>query len=277
MRIGLITDIHFSMTGDTGSAPAAVADLRACLAAFRENRTHFMLQLGDLIAGSAEDAESELMKVLPILGEYTGGACRHVIGNHCLAVPRERLLASLGLQRAYYSFVFETFRFVVLDGMDVSVSGLAGTEADRQLLKRSLAQAELHDYCGAIGERQMAWLRTELSEADERSEQVIVICHFPLHPATSDMKHGLLWNHMETRRVLAECPAVKACIGGHYHYGGSMEEDGIHYIVLKAFVNREEHPGSAWTVAELRQERLIVTARNGQALFDLELSRTGNA
>lgn len=276
MRIGLITDIHFSLGEAAGEADAAAPDLRACIEDFRNRTMDFVLQLGDIINGTTDRAEEELRQVLIILNAYEG-TIHHVIGNHCLAVPQKELLRALGMERAYYSFRGGKFRFVVLDGMDVSVLNEPETDADRSLLHSCLARPELHDYCGAVGERQIEWLHRELQEASAKKESVIVICHFPLHPATTDLKHGLIWNHREVRKLLEAYPAVRVCIGGHYHYGGYAKEKDIHYLVLPAFVNRAEHPGTAWSVVELLQYRLVVTARNGEVVLDLELNRTYDA
>ena len=271
MRIGLISDIHFRENGDPGTEAGAVADLRSCFGDFAKNRVDFMLQLGDIINGSEAAADHELQLVVEIFREYTG-ICRNVVGNHCLAVRREKLLPALGLQRAFYSFCLGTFRFVVLDGMDVSIAGEAETATDLLLLERSLGKPGMHDYCGGVGELQREWLGKELEEAERQNQQVVVVCHFPLHPATTDQKHGLLWNHDEMRRLLAASPAVRACISGHYHDGGYTMENGIHYLVVKSFVDRDAHPEAAWSIAELCQTRLVVTGRYGLPLFDLEFN-----
>ncbi|NTV07935.1 MAG: metallophosphoesterase [Chlorobium limicola] len=273
MRIGLITDIHFPVDDDSGIGLGTATDILAGMAFFCSNRVDFVLQLGDLIKGTDSRAHEELRQVVPMLNKYQG-RIRHVIGNHCMAVPRKELLRELGLPFPYYSFTAECFRFLVLDGMDVSIRNEPETGADRKLLRSCLEQPELHDYCGAIGERQMEWITSELLNAGTNGEQVIATCHFPLHPATSDMKHGLLWNHREVRELLSAYPAVKACIGGHYHYGGYTKENGLHFLVLPAFVNRAEHPESAWAVAELQNKRLVVTGVEGVILYDLELEQT---
>ncbi|MCF8383548.1 MAG: metallophosphoesterase [Chlorobium sp.] len=273
MRIGLITDMHFKVNDKSGAAFTATPSLRACIEDFRNSSVNFVLQLGDMINGTPEQAKEELRQALPMLNEYEG-TIHHVIGNHCLAVPQKALLLSLGMERAYYSFRAERFRFIVLDGMDVSVLNKPETDADLRLRQSYLARPELHDYCGAVGERQIEWLQRELQEATTENESVIVVCHFPLHPATTDTKHGLLWNHQEVRKLLGSYPAVKACIGGHYHYGGYSEENGIHYLVLPAFVNRSEHPESAWAVADLCENRLrLISSTGGRFLYDLELNR----
>jgi manganese-dependent ADP-ribose/CDP-alcohol diphosphatase len=273
MRIGLITDIHYTENAETGADFRTAPDLLASIKFFQNRHVDFVLQLGDLIKGSNGRANEELRQILPMLKMYKG-SIRHVIGNHCLAVPRKVLLQALGLQSAYYSFSEKRLRFLVLDGMDVSVLNEPETDADHTMLHSYLEQPEQHDYCGAVGMRQMDWMKSELMHACAKQEQVIVVCHFPLHPATTDTKHGLLWNHREIRELLGAYPAVSACIGGHYHYGGYAEENGTHFLVMPAFVNRMEHPESAWAIAEIQNKRLIITGAENNLLFDLELKKT---
>lgn len=55
-------------------------------------------------------------------------------------------------------------------------------------------------YNGAVGAKQLEWLRGELQEAAAAGDRVIVAAHVPLHPEASDSS-ALLWNFPE---VLAE-------------------------------------------------------------------------
>lgn len=271
MRIGLITDIHFSLYEDPAASSSTAADLHACLRCISRCRADFVLQLGDMIDGCGNSAVSELRQAVGILDTYEG-TVRHVIGNHDLAVPRQELLRSLGLQGAYYQFDSGSFRFIVLDGMDVSIHNEPENPSDRKILDTALSKPAMHDYCGAVGERQRRWIESALQEASNAGMPVIVVCHFPLHPATTDLKHGLLWNHRKIRELLAAYPAVKASIGGHYHHGGHAEENGIHFIVLPAFVNRTAHPGSACAVADLFPDRLVMYGTDNTILHNLLLT-----
>jgi len=270
VRFGILTDIHYS----TENEPAA--DLRTCLQGFRNSNTDFMLQLGDLIRGnSSASAGKELQDALAVLRNFQG-TIRHVIGNHCLALPRPELMNSLGLRTPYYAFSEKVFRFVVLDGMDISVHRQPETPEDSLTLARFRSQMkinpELHDYCGAVGILQRAWLKKELEKAEKTGEKVIIVCHFPLHPATTDIKHGLLWNHREIVELLAASPAVKVCLGGHYHNGGYARQSGIHFVVLPAFVNRQEHPAVSCATATLECRRLLIRSGNDDVLYDLSLN-----
>ena len=270
LKFGIITDIHFSTTSEPAAAITTAADLQGWLKNCKNSNVDFLFQLGDLIKGSDEHNREELLQASSILKEFPG-TIHHVIGNHCLAMPRKKLLNALGLPAPYYAFTVKGFRFIVLDGMDVSIHNEPETEEDRQTLAYFLARPAKHDYCGAVGLRQKVWLKKELDTAEQAGEKVIVICHFPLLPETTDPKHGLLWNHQEIVDILASSTAVKACLSGHYHYGSYALKDEIHFVVLPAFVNRLEHPSFTCGTMELESDRMVIHNQNNQIMYDLAL------
>ncbi len=268
VRFGIITDIHFSSESELAAAQAVAVELRASLNCWRHKKVDFLLQLGDLIKGSDAHKHEELRQISSILKPFDL-PIRHVIGNHCLALPRQELMAALGLQTPFYTFTAKEFRFIVLDGMDLSVLRKPETEEERQILAWFYAHPEVHDYCGAVGTLQKAWLQGELQKAEHTGEKVIIVCHFPLLPETTDKKHGLLWNHREIAELVSSSPAVRACISGHYHYGGYALYNSIHFVVLPAFVNRSEHPRFTCGTVELQSERMVVRNQLDEKLYDL--------
>ncbi len=268
IRFGIITDIHFSAENEPAAAAKTAADLSACLECWQRNKVDFLMQLGDQIMGSDRHKEEEFRQVSSILNTFPG-TIYHVLGNHCLALTRQELMTAFGLQTPFYAFTIRGFRFIVLDGMDVSALRIPETSEDCQTLAFFRARPELHDYCGAVGVQQQSWLKRELEEAKSAGERVIVVCHFPLLPETTDPKHGLLWNHREIAELLASSPAVKACLSGHYHYGGYALHKGIHFVVLPAFVNRHEHPDFTCGTVELLEERMVIRNQHHEMLYDL--------
>ncbi|NTV98681.1 MAG: metallophosphoesterase, partial [Chlorobiaceae bacterium] len=260
MRFGIITDIHFSAGQDKRR-------LQKEILGWRESGANFAVQLGDLIAGKPDKASKELQEVKSIL-ETCHCTIRHVIGNHCLALPEARLFSSLGLERAYYSFKEGEFRFVVLHGMDVSVHSRPEEEEENELLERARTSPGLHDYCGAVGRAQKAWLKESLQKAEKAGEKVIILCHFPLLPETSDLKHGLLWNHREISEMILSSAAVKVCFSGHFHPGAHAVSNGIHFIALPAFVN----PGSGFTSGTVEINSAAMIVRNQENSHFLEVS-----
>jgi predicted MPP superfamily phosphohydrolase len=268
LRFGIITDIHFSTEEEPAAAAQTSADLRTGLDYWQRKDADFIMQLGDQIRGSDKHKEEELRQVSSMLNSFPG-TIRHVLGNHCLALPRQTLMAALGLQAPFYSFTMKGFRFIVLDGMDVSMLRIPETPEDYQTLAVFHAHPELHDYCGAVGLQQRFWLKRELQEADRLEERVIVFCHFPLLPETTDQKHGLLWNHAEIAELIASSSCVQVCLSGHYHYGSYARYRGIHFVVLSAFVNRQEHPRFTCGMAELRHGGMVIKNQHYETLYDL--------
>ncbi|NTW81947.1 MAG: metallophosphoesterase [Chlorobiaceae bacterium] len=264
MRFGIITDIHFAAGRDEKY-------LQECTSGWRNDGVNFAMQLGDLVRGeNVDEARTELKRATSILGTFRG-TIRHVVGNHCLAVPEQELMQELGLDSPYYSFVVKDFRFIVLYGMDVSIHRKPETPEDAGMLGYYLDRPELHDYCGAIGKQQKAWLQEALEKAERSGEKVIIICHFPLLQETTDAKHGLLWNHREIYDILSSSAAVKACLGGHYHHGGYAVEKGIHFIVLPAFVNHSEHPSFCSGSVELERSKMVIRNQHHDILYELAL------
>jgi manganese-dependent ADP-ribose/CDP-alcohol diphosphatase len=268
IKFGIITDIHFSTTSETAVAITTAADVRGWLENCKKHNVDFLFQLGDLIKGSEEHNQEELRQANSLLKEFSG-TIHHVIGNHCLASPKKKLLEALGLQNSYYTFIEKGFRFIVLDGMEVSIQNKPETPEDQQTLEDYLAEPEKHDYCGAVGLRQKTWLKNELHTAERTGDNVIVICHFPFLANTTDTKHGLLWNHQEIVELLASSNSVKACISGHYHYGGYAIKDKIHFVVLPAFVNRHEHPHFTCGKVELQSNRMMIRNQKDEVVYNL--------
>ncbi len=266
-RFGIVTDIHFSLEG----ASLAAEELCLSLDGWHRDNVDVLMQLGDLVNGSEAHQEDELRAVQAIFNEFSG-TIHHVVGNHCLALPREELLVALGLSAPFYAFVVAGFRFLVLDGMDVSVLRVPETEEDERMLALFQADPALHDYCGAVGVRQKEWLRGELEGAERRGERVIVVCHFPFLPNTTDEKHGLLWNHREIVELLSASSAVKVCLSGHYHHGGYECRNGIHFVVLPAFVNRQEHPDFFCGTVALYATRLVIQNQHHEVFLEFNLS-----
>merc|ERR1711971_906890 len=84
---------------------------------------------------------------------------------------------------------------------------------------------------GAVGSRQMAWLREELEKASLHGELVVIFLHVLVHPASSDQK-TLLWNYEELLTLLQSSAGdvVQIVVSGHQHEGGFYtDERGIHY------------------------------------------------
>lgn len=146
------------------------------------------------------------------------------------------------------------WRYVVLDGNDVSFHAYPkGSEeakhASEYYIENKISSPKWN---GAIGAKQLAWLRSVLKNAQQNNEKVILFCHFPIYPAN---KHNL-WNANEVIALLESFPCVKAYINGHNHHGNYGKKGGVHYVTLKGMVDTETN---SYAVIRVDDERIDIT------------------
>src|SRR6266702_3594100 len=116
----VLTDIQYGDQPDAGKREyrKSMGKLQQAAAALNARKDlAFAIQLGDLIDSRAADLD-------PILEAFAKLAApqRHVLGNHDFAMPRDALVRRLGMSAANYEFAASGWRFLVLDGMDLSIN-----------------------------------------------------------------------------------------------------------------------------------------------------------
>ena len=236
----VLTDIQYGDQPDAGKREyrRSLGKLHEAVDALnRRGGLAFAIQLGDLIDSKMSDVDT----VLPVWRSLRTRTY-DVPGNH-----------DFGFVHGHAEFTQPGWRFLVLDGMDLSVN--AGSPAAAAML-RSLKEsgaANAQDWNGGIGPAQLEWLRETLARAAAATERVIVFCHFPLVAASSTPAH-LLWNHEAVRRIIDASPAVAAWFAGHDHNGGYALERGIHYVTFPGMV--ESGAATAYTVVRVFADRL---------------------
>ncbi|KAL9314069.1 hypothetical protein ACSQ67_019521 [Phaseolus vulgaris] len=232
---GVISDVQYADIPDGRSflgVPRyyrhSILVLQRAVKEWNTDQKHkFVINFGDIVDGFCpkDQSLSTVQKVVDEFEVFRGGPVYHMIGNHCLYnLPRSKLLSLLKIQtldgRAYYDFSpVPEYRFVVLDGYDISAIGWPqdhpkalealkilreknpnenkNSPTDMEGLERRFLM-----FNGAIGNEQMEWLDGVLMEATKRSRRY-------------------------------NC--VKVCLAGHYHKGGySIDSHGIHHRILEA-------------------------------------------
>jgi hypothetical protein len=240
----------------------------------------FVAQLGDVIDGRGEidGSRIDLERVLSRL-ESIGVPLVHVVGNHCLEVPRAELLPRLGVESGRQSFARSGWRFLVLDTLELSVCGVpAGAplavEAESWLAEHAdSGQLNVQRWNGGAGRDQRAWLRAELAAAEAAGEQVVVLGHLPVLLQASSPYH-LLWDHEEVLELLEASSSVVAYLAGHDHAGGYAEQAGIQHLTLPAMLEAPEGT-NAYAVVEVWPDRLEV--RGVGEVIDRTLAGTSMA
>lgn len=256
---GVIADVQYADQESVGTREYRLspARLEGAVEELNQRDLAFVIQLGDLI----DQGRDNLLRILEIYQRLRAPR-KHVLGNHDLTVPRSEVLPRYGLERSYYDFTHDGWRFIVLDGMDLSVAGGWPPESEnhkegQRMLDRfkEAGAPNAVAWNGGIGRRQLDWLRSTLASAGNNGESVILFCHFPVLAAAST-GHHLLWNHDEVLSLLVSNPAVKAWFNGHDHKGGYAMHEGIHFVTVPGMV--EKGAEKAYGIVEVSPARLRI-------------------
>lgn len=221
----------------------------------REKDIDFVVNLGDLI----DHGFDNFAPLKPLL-EKSKKPVFHVLGNHDFSVEPEYLPqvpAQFRLSKTYYSFSKKGWKFIFLDGNDISVfspdrqkAGMA-REMSAQLKKDG--KPNHHEWNGAIGEEQLLWFKDQLEEASGQNEKVVVFCHYPVLPYESHT----LWNQAEIVALIENYPCVKLWLNGHNHAGNYAFHHGVHFVNLKGMIETENE--NAYSTIVLGENTIEIT------------------
>lgn len=260
---GVIADIQYCDCDSGGSRHyrASLHKLQECVQDFNTRELAFVIQLGDFI--DRDFASFDVL--LPIYRKLTASTY-HVLGNHDYSIhseEKDKILKKVGLKRGYYDFTYRSWRFIVLDGNDLSFYTLPRTsekypEAEamyQQFLEQGRPQAQTWN--GGLSTHQMTWVKNSLEEAAKAGEYVILFCHFPVFPRPN--MHNL-WNDREVIKLLESYKGVVAYMNGHNHAGNYRVKNGIHYLTLKAMVETPDK--NAYAIVEVYADHLNIIGRD---------------
>jgi len=252
--VGLITDCQFSREEDAGLRRYRLSEykLRNCVAHFNTMDLAFVVHLGDFIDKNFSNFDI----IQPIFRQLTVTGF-HVLGNHDFAVEeneKDFVQKKLEMPAKYYEFSVNGWRFVILDGNDVSFYAYPANSEKYREVSRYYRRNNIDspEWNGAVGAKQIAWLETVLKNARRENENVILFCHFPVYP---ENRHNL-WNAREIVELIEKYPNVKAYISGHNHAGGYQVKRNIHYLTLKGMVETEN---TSYAVMTLTEKKIICT------------------
>ena len=270
----VLTDVQYADKEPAGARAyrRSLRKLEESAAAINAQRPAFIVHLGDLID---EAGAGNLDRILAGFDRFQARKF-FVLGNHDFSVSRAECLRRLGLAHAWYDFAHQGWRFIVLDGMDVSVRGWPRESPRYREGKAWLSRLQRAggpnavDWNGGIGEEQKSWLRQVLKATAHRREQAVILCHFPVLEASSTPAH-LLWNHEEIVRIIEENSAVVAWFNGHDHRGGYARREGIHYVTFPGMV--ESGNVNSWTMVHAFSDRLELRGAGTAPSLVLRLRR----
>ena len=266
-RFGAVADCQYcEATSKNRKYNLSPKKLTACVQHYNKQELSFVVHLGDFIDRDFESFD----KVVPIYNRLKAPHY-HVLGNHDFSVVDDKKLlvpAKLGLKQRYYDFARKGWRFIVIDGNDVSLyawpKGDPRTKAAAEYYKSLKPRPP--SWNGALGDEQLKWIEAKLQAATKAKERVMVFCHFPVYPKNN---HNL-WNAGSLTELLSRYPCVAAYVNGHNHAGNYGQSDGIHYLTLKGMVDTEQ---SSYSVIEVYADRLVVKGFGRETNRDLALPK----
>ena len=240
ISFGIIADLQYQDSPPTINRyyRQSPGKLKYAIEEFNRHNLNFVINLGDLIDQNWESYAG----ILPLF-DKSKALIYHVLGNHDYEVEehyKPEVHKKLDT-RKYYDFSIRNWRFIVLDGNDISTFANLKDSVKYRIAENLLKEMEEEQkvnanfWNGGIGEEQLNWLNQILEDSAQKHQSTIIFCHFPLYP---EHRHNLL-NDLELLKVIEKFDNVKAWINGHNHDGNYGLYQNIHFVNVKGMVKRE--------------------------------------
>lgn len=269
---GVIADVQYADQPNSGARHyrSSLQSLEACVTALNQRDLKFVVQLGDFIDAGKKSFDA----VLPRWNRLRARKF-HVIGNHDLPMMREQVMKKLGITRSYYDFTIgDRWRFIAVDGMDVSLYGYPRGHPHRKQATQMLAGLKAKKapnavvWNGGVGATQFKWIESILQDATEKKQRVVFFCHFPIHPKAGGVSL-LLWNHQQMVKLMGKYPCAVAWFNGHHHAGGYAQVDGVHHVTFLGMVEAPKR--NAYATIDVFESRLVLNGVGRQQSRTLRL------
>lgn len=224
-----------------------------CMDILRSAGVDFVVCLGDMIDGAADEGASEKdWRMVQAIIETLGKPCYHVLGNHDVnAISRARLISLGGFpdDRGYFAFTHRDTQCVVLD-----------TNYDGAGKPYKPGEGRW-DEC-YVNAEQLDWLSRALAACDAR--RCLVFTHALLDGA--EPRHTVK-NAVQVRTVLERSGKTHVVFQGHYHAGHAGAIHGIPYLTVRGLVDGPD-AYSCWVVTVSGEGiDLTVHSHEGKAHF----------
>jgi len=237
---GIITDVQYCDCDPAGNRfyRSSLAKLSDAMNSLKKDSAEFVINLGDLI-----DRDNDSYKpVLDIL-DASGIKIYHCTGNHDYSVDtqfKKRLPLNIPSREGYYAFKYSNFRFIILNGNELSTYASGNKASVKQAADyisalKNEGSINAIDWNGGVSNEQIAWLKDQLDDASAENEKVFIICHFPVYPVNM---HNLL-NYREILSLLEKYHNIVAWFNGHNHAGNYGNFNMIHFLTMKGMVETE--------------------------------------
>jgi predicted MPP superfamily phosphohydrolase len=254
---GIIADVQYCNCEPEGSRfyKMSAEKLREAVNSFKTDSVSFIVNLGDLIDHGYES----FRPMLDIL-DSSGLQVYHLTGNHDYSVEdrfKKRLPLPQPGKEGFYSFTNKSFRFIALNGNEVSTYASANKamvkKAEEYLVAlKDSGNINAIDWNGGISPKQLEWLKLQLDDATAKNESVIVLCHFPVYP---ENVHNLL-NYKEVDSIFMNYHNIIACFSGHNHAGNYGNFNMIHFVTMRGMVENEN--SNSFAIVEVYRNKIWI-------------------
>jgi len=270
LRFGVVADPQYAArephAGMDRHYAKSLAKLSEAIEVFNGEDLSFVITLGDIIDRDFDSFDD----ILPLYDSL-----KHenffLLGNHDFSVAADRLAdvaGRVGLASPCYSCVRQGWRFIVLNGNEVSTFAPPEGHPYREIAARRLAELRAagainaQDWNAMPSDEQFAWLSDQIKEAGAAGEGVIVMNHYPVY---SPNEHDS-WDRERMIALLTAHDHVAAYFSGHNHAGNFGTIEGCHFLNFKGMVDTEAE--NTFAIVEIRADHIDVRG------FGREDSRT---
>jgi predicted phosphodiesterase len=262
---GVVADVQYCDCEPEGTRfyRSSLTKLREAVNVFKSDSVRFIVNLGDLI-------DKNFSSYKPVIDILDSSKLRiyHVAGNHDFSVS-QRHKKILPVQKearggyyseateGYYSFSYKKFKFIFLNGNEISTYASDKKESviqSEELLSSLKSKNEINamDWNGGLSGKQLSWMIRELENAAMDEEKVIIFCHFPVVP---ENVHNLL-NYKEVLTLLNGYNNIIAWLSGHNHAGNYGNFNNIHFVTFKGMVETES--ANSFAVVDVYKNKLWI-------------------
>jgi len=265
LSFGVIADVQYCESRSYGSRffSKSLTKLDAAINDLNKSNIDFIVNLGDLIDRDFKSYEP-VMQIL----EKSDNSIYHVLGNHDFTVKRryrKNVRDKLTGDETYYSFTKYGFRFIMLNTCEISnyygpvLSAIKARMIVDKLKSKGCQNA--FDWNGEMSKKQIEWFKSELAEARDRDEHVMIFSHHTIEPAGP---HNV-FNREEILEIVSDYDNIIAWFCGHDHSGSYSCSHNIHFVTMKGMVETPDK--TSWAIVEIYNNRLWIKGKG------MEISR----
>ncbi len=258
LTIGLITDPQYCDCDPAGTRyyRETMWKLPQAIDTMNKYQVDFVMNLGDMIDRYYESYDSVSKHYEKLNMPYY-----NLIGNHAFEEVADELKSTIvsryGMPWYYYTYTYDNWRFLVLDGTELAAYSRYIhpdlVEEGDSVWNSVQGMINAETWNGGISKAQQSWMRSEIEEAADSVQNVMLFCHFPAYPDSGD--HNL-WNDEDIVNLLGQYSNVVAYINGHLHENNYGYQDGIHYYTQTAMLDTPD--SSAFAIMRIYPKEIMI-------------------